>query len=85
MNYWEEPTDGVDAWEVVVAGTRAAWTVDNDVYVYTGDTSEREDGFVHIGVLEWVDDDTVSVSESEAANEHAFREFVLEYKKKGLR
>jgi hypothetical protein len=32
-----------------------AWTVDDDVFVRTGDTTEREDGYILIGQLDWDD------------------------------
>lgn len=66
-----------DAIEIKVLDMHVAWTVDDDVFVHTGNTDEREDGFVHIGTLEWVDGDPEhTVSEDEAYNTDRLREYV---------
>jgi len=59
MNYKEPWHDEVEeALEITVGpNTRVAWTTADNVYVYTGDKSERKDGFVWIGRLYWEDSD----------------------------
>lgn len=56
---WE--LSGNEAVEIVVNGVRVAWTVDNDVFIYVRDLTERthpdDDGFDHFGYLEWEDND----------------------------
>ena len=36
------------------------WTVDNDVFVRFEEESDRDDGYIHIGQLEWEDVDDPS-------------------------
>ena len=76
---WE--MDGVDGIEVVVARTtKAVWTEDDDVFVYTGDTTERADGYIHIGVLTWEDtDDTDDPADDGEYNIRRLRDFVAEW------
>ena len=52
---WE--LDGAEALEIIhgLPPLPVAWTVDDDVYVRVGDTTEREDVFVLIGRLNWED------------------------------
>jgi len=58
MNYREPWQDESEALEITVGpATRVAWTIDDDVFVFTGDKSERKDGFVWIGRLCWEDSD----------------------------
>lgn len=49
--------DNEDALEIVHGEPPlpVAWTVDDDVFVRTGDTTEREDGYFLIGQLGWED------------------------------
>lgn len=53
MEPWE--LENAEAIEIVVGTTKVAWTVDDDVFVHIGEKTEREDGYKHIGTLEWVD------------------------------
>ena len=59
MEFIREPwqDEGWDALEIThgVPPLPVAWTVDDDVFVRTGDTTEREDGYVLIGQLGWED------------------------------
>lgn len=41
--------------DVVVHDARVSWSETDDVYVHTGQTAEREDGYVNIGSLAWDD------------------------------
>lgn len=78
MEPWE--LEGAEAIEEIVGGTRVAWTVDDDVYVHTGDTSERDDGYVHIGTLGW-EDTPDDPADDAGFNIERLREFVLAWKK----
>lgn len=64
-----------DAMEIVVGDLHVAWTVDDEVYVHTGDTSQRDDGYVLIGMLEWEADHKTAMRE-QIVNEERLREFV---------
>lgn len=82
MNYPEPwQSEGWDALEIVVgANTRVAWTVDDDVFVHTGDTTEREDGYICIGQLAW--EDTPNDPADDAGhNISRLREFVTNWEK----
>ena len=77
--YWTKHEHGVDAIEIAVGSMQLAWTVDDDVMLYTGDASEREDGFVKIGTLEyvcWVDGDELEY------NLELLRKFALDWKRR---
>jgi hypothetical protein len=81
MNYLEPwQLEGAEGIEITVGTTPVAWTVDDDVFVRTGDTAEREDGFILIGQLEWVDtpDDP---ADDAGYNIDRLREFVWAWKK----
>jgi len=68
-------TEPYEAVEIIVQGMRIAWTVDDEVFVHTGDTSQREDGFVLIGMLPWDADYKTHIME-QMENENRLREFV---------
>lgn len=73
---WQfETTDAIEI-TVGVPPKRVAWTVDDDVYVHTGDTSQRDDGYVWIGELEWVDTPDDPCDDA-GFNEERLRQFVL--------
>lgn len=78
MNYREPWQDEVEeALEITVGpNTRVAWTTTDDVYVYTGDMSEREDGFVWIGRLCWEDNED-DPCDDEGFNVQRLRDFVI--------
>lgn len=67
--------EGESAFEIVEGTTRAAWTEDDAVFVYTGNTDEREDGFQFAGYLHWTDG-------TDEENINRFREFVRNYQHK---
>lgn len=69
--------EGEEALEITVGyNTRVAWTTEDDVYVYTGDVSEREDGFVWIGRLCWEDNED-DPCDDEGFNVQRLRDFVI--------
>ena len=72
-----------DALEFVVGDLHVAWTVDDEVYVHTGDTSQREDGYVLIGMLEW-DADYKTAMREQIANKKRLHKFVHEWVKDNL-
>ena len=77
MNYLEPwQLEGEEAVEIVVGTTRVAWTVDDDVFIYTGDKSEREDGYIHIGQLEWEDNN--DPTDDFGHNEGRLRQYVTD-------
>lgn len=76
MNYpepWQH--EPIDALEISVLGLPVAWTADDDVFVRTGDTAEREDGYVHIGLLGW--EDTDDPCDDAGYNTERLRQYVL--------
>ena len=83
MNYLEPwQLEGADGIEITVGfpPMSVAWTVDDDVFVRTGSTVEREDGYILIGQLEWVDtpDDP---ADDAGYNLERLREFVQAWRK----
>jgi hypothetical protein len=83
MNYLEPwQLEGAEAIEIIVGfpPMPVAWTVDDDVFVRTESTAEREDGYILIGQLEWVDtpDDP---ADDAGYNIERLREFVLAWRK----
>jgi hypothetical protein len=57
MHDYPPEFDAEYAYEIVEGGLKVAWTEDDNVYVYVGaDKTEREDGYLLIGTLEWMDD-----------------------------
>lgn len=72
--------ESVDALEINILGMPVAWTVDDDVFVRTGDKTEREDGYVLIGQLEWIDDINDPCDDAKF-NEGRLRDFVCEWVK----
>lgn len=83
MNYREPWQDeGWEALEIVHGEPPlpVAWTVDDDVFVRTGDTTERDDGYALIGQLEWVDtpDDP---ADDMGYNVNRLRDFVSKWRK----
>ena len=77
MNYLEPwQLEGEEAVEIVVGTTRVAWTVDDDVFIYTGDKSEREDGYIYIGQLEWEDNN--GPTDDFGHNEGRLRQYVTD-------
>ena len=76
--------EGAEAIEEVILGQRVAWTVDDDVYVYTGDTTEREDGYVHIGTLGW-EDTPDDPADDAGYNIERLREFFFNWKENELK
>jgi len=77
MNYqgpWQQ--ESAEALEINVLGLPVAWTVDDDVYVRTGETTEREDGYIHIGTFEWEDGHSESFSEQQLRNSDRLHEYV---------
>ena len=81
MNYrymepWE--LENAEAIEIIVDTTKVAWTVNDDVFIYTGDTTEREDGYVHIGKLEW-DETSNDPLDDSGHNIERLRDFVISY------
>jgi hypothetical protein len=80
MQYTEYEDE--DALEITVGfATQVAWTTADDVYVHTGDTSEREDGFVWIGQLSWEDND--DPCDDYGFNVQRLRDFVIQHEKVG--
>lgn len=76
---WE--MEGVEGLEVVVAKTtKAVWTENEDVFVHTGDTTEREDGYIHIGLLAWEDTPDDPADDGEY-NIRRLRDYVAEWLK----
>lgn len=53
---WELESE--QALEIDVLGTRVAWTENDDVFIHTGEKTQRDDGYEHIGRLEWEDSPT---------------------------
>lgn len=78
MNY-QEPwqTEGAEALETEVLGLPVAWTVDDDVYVRTGDTSKREDGYMYIGTFPWEDGHAETYYGQEDHNIDRLHEYVV--------
>jgi len=71
-----------DALEIEVGSVRVAWTDDDAVFILSKSTraqSTREDGFIHIGQLEWVGD--VEDNDEEGVNIKRLREFVLKWQR----
>jgi hypothetical protein len=50
------------------------------VFIHTGNKTEREDGYVHIGRLEWEEAPNDPLDDS-GHNIERLREFVISYKK----
>ncbi len=82
MEPWE--LENAEAIEIVVGTTKVAWTVDDDVFIHTGDTTEREDGYVHIGQLQW-EDTPDDPADDGGYNIERLRDFVNTYKKEVIR
>lgn len=89
MSYYGEPwqDEGWDALEIVHGGPPlplgampVAWTVDDDVFVRTGDTTEREDGYIHIGTLGW-EDTPDDPADDGGHNINRLRDFVSAWRK----
>ena len=78
MAYKQEPwqMEGESAWEIKCGFCTAAWTEDGDVYLYNpaNPGTEREDGFVWIGHLDYNDE------ADETGNENLLHDFVVTYK-----
>lgn len=55
MNDYPPEYDAESALEIVESGYPVAWTEDDNVYVRQPEKSDREDGYVLIGQLEWID------------------------------
>ena len=53
LDPWELESE--QALEIDVLGTRVAWTENDNVFIYTGEKTQRDDGYEHIGNLEWED------------------------------
>jgi len=70
---WE--MEGENAIEVKVLDFHVAWSDSNKVFIFTGEKNEREDGYKHIGDLEWNDDYT------ETTNITRLHEFTLTWLK----
>jgi hypothetical protein len=45
------------AYEIKHQSKRYAWTEDDNVYVHDPQHSDREDGFVFVGKLAWLDEE----------------------------
>jgi len=54
------------------------------VFIHTGDTTEREDGYVHIGQLQW-EDTPDDPADDGGYNIERLRDFVNTYKKEVIR
>lgn len=87
--YWEVPVEEEQAIEITVGAARVAWTENDDVYLFVGeggsvDKRVRDDGYTHIGVLEWEEsaDAPVQFAVEEAHNLERLREFYLAWKAK---
>lgn len=83
--YWTKHTHAVDAIETTIGSMQLAWTVDDDVMLYTGDASEREDGFVRIGTLVWESYHQMSYDDEMEHNLELLREFALDWKRRVTR
>lgn len=68
--------DGDEALEVIIANWRVAWTIGDEVFIYAGDTDEREDGYHHFGHLGW-EETPYSSSSEESYNVDRLRDYVL--------
>ncbi len=77
MNDYPSEYDVEFALEIVESGYPVAWTEDDNVYVRQPEKSDREDGYVLIGQLEW-NDNSDSYAESEYDNLQRLRAFVRE-------
>jgi hypothetical protein len=55
MSYQDYPPhlDEIGVVEIIHNEIPYAWDVDGNVWKYTGETTQRKDGFVHVGVLAW--------------------------------
>ena len=82
MSYYLEPwqLESYDALEEVVMGQRVAWTVDDEVYLHTGNTDKRDDGYEYIGKLEWEDSPNATYRENMSHNLQRLREFFLTWR-----
>jgi hypothetical protein len=52
---YPEEYDQIGVMEMEFMGKRVAWDEDDNVYIYTGDFREREDGYTLIGEMGWQD------------------------------
>lgn len=85
--YWEVPVEEEQAIEITIGAARVAWTENDDVYLFVGVGAApgvRDDGYTHIGVLEWEEsaDAPVQFAVEEAHNLERLREFYLAWKAK---
>ena len=76
--------DAEHALEITVGDMKVAWTDDDEVYVYAEQTKQqptREDGYILIGRLEWVDSEGDSHDGNMQYNIERLRNFVWDYLK----
>ena len=74
--------EGEDVLEVIVDDVRVAWSLDDDVYIYTGSAEERGNGYKRIGSLEWDEEPEYTIAQNENHNEERLCEFVRAYLKR---
>lgn len=79
MNDYPPEYDNMNALEINVLGIPVAWTEDDDVYIRQPEKSDREDGYVLIGQLEWIDN--ADPCDDEGYNTDRLRDYVINYLK----